>query len=118
MTASYDITTDVGKIRMLISDTNLSNPHFTDEEIKVFLGMYPGSYRLPAAQALESWAAYFAQNDDSERIGDYSYTKKQSQNMLALADKLRNAENTTPVTDWSQMDFTTFGDAELSEGGL
>ncbi len=112
MTATYDITTDCGKIRLLISDTSTVSPHFTDEEIAVFLSFYPGSYRLPAAQALESWAAALSQTADSERIGDYSYTKKQVQNMIALAEKLRNDENTMPAMDRSEMDFTTYGDIE------
>ena len=112
MTVSYDITTDTGKVRLLISDTSLTSPHFTDEEIQAFLSMYPGSIRLPAAQALESWAASLSQNADSEHIGDYSYTKKAVQNMLDTAARLRNDENTLPCADWSEMDFTTYGEVE------
>jgi hypothetical protein len=112
MTISYDINTDTGKVRLLISDTSLTTPHFTDEEIQAFLTMYPGSYRLPAAQALEAWATGLSQNADSERIGDYSYTKKQVTYMLALAERLRNDENTQPVMDWAEMDFVDFGEVE------
>jgi len=112
MTATYDLTTSIGKIRLLISDTSTTSPHFTDEEIQSFIDMYPGSYRLPAAQALEAWAASLTQNADSERIGDYSYTKKQVTNMLAVAAKLRDAENTQPAMDWAEMDFVNFGEVE------
>ena len=112
MTTSYDITTDIGKVRLLIADTVLATAHFQDEEIAYFLSMYPGSYRLPAAQALEAWASSMAQNPDSEKIGDYAYTKKQVANMLAVAEKLRSDENTQPAMDFSEMDFTTFGDVE------
>ena len=112
MTATYDVSTDIGKVRLLISDTSTTLPHFTDAEIQVFLSLYPGSIRLPAAQALEAWAASFSQNADSEHIGDYSYTKHQVQNMIALATKLRDAENTMPAMDWSEMDFTHYGEVE------
>ena len=112
MVATYDISTDIGKVRLLISDTSTTAAHFTDDEIQFFLSLYPGSYRLPAAQALEAWASSLAQNADSERIGDYSYTKKQVQNMIVLAEKLRNTENTQPAMDWAEMDFTTYGEVE------
>ena len=112
MTATYNVTTDIGKIRLMIADTSIITPHFSDEELAFFLSLYPGSYRLPAAQALEAWASAMSQTADSERIGDYSYTKKQVSNLLALATKLREDENTNPIVDWSSMDFTTYGDIE------
>ena len=112
MTATYDLTSDVGKVRLLISDTDTLNYHFADEELQIFLSLYPGSYRLPAAQALEAWAAAYSANADSERIGDYSYTQKIVINMLALAEKLRNDENNMPAMDWSEMDFINYGEVE------
>ena len=112
MTVTYDLTSDIGKVRLLISDTSLTSPYFQDEEIQVFLSLYPGSLRLPAAQTLESWAAAYSANADSERIGDYSYTQKTVTSMLALAEKLRNDENTQPVIDWASFDMTHFGEIE------
>jgi hypothetical protein len=35
--ATYDPTTDAGKVRLLISDTDVTTPIFTDVEIATFL---------------------------------------------------------------------------------
>jgi hypothetical protein len=112
MTMTYDTSTNIGKVRLLINDTSTTAAHFTDAEIQVFLDLYDSVIRLSAAQALESWASSLAQSADSERIGDYSYTKKQVNNMLALAERLRQDEYNKPAIDWSEMDFTTYGEVE------
>ncbi|MBN1690447.1 MAG: hypothetical protein JW901_05460 [Dehalococcoidia bacterium] len=84
-------------------------PHFTDEELQVFLTL-EGSVNLAAAAALEAWAASFSESATSETIGDYSYSKKSVQNKLELAQKLRDKENNTPAMGWSEMDLETFGE--------
>ena len=112
MSYSYLISNDIGKIRLMIGDNNPSSYNFQDEEIQFFLSLYPGSYRLPAAQALEAWAAQYAGNADNEHIGDYSYAQTNVTKMLDLAEKLRADEENFPVMDWASMDFTTYGDVE------
>ena len=52
MTAPYDPTTDIGKIRLLIPDRNTDDPVFTDEELQYFLDN-ESSARYAAAAALE-----------------------------------------------------------------
>jgi hypothetical protein len=104
MAITYDITTDVGKIRLLISDTSLTEAHFSDEELQVFLTM-GGSVNLGAAIALESWAANLSESMSSESIGDYSYSKKSVSNKLELAKTLRENEGNAPVMSWAEMDL-------------
>jgi hypothetical protein len=49
---SYNLTTDVGKVRLLIPDRDVADPAFSDEEIDVFL-TEEGSIRAATALALE-----------------------------------------------------------------
>lgn len=113
MTATYDLTDNIGKVRLLIGDTDVtpaSDAHFTDEEISAFLTMADDSVNIAAAIALEAWASTLSSNAESERIGDYSYSKKEASNKLTLAERLRNNEANTPASDWSEMDLVNFED--------
>lgn len=56
MTFSYDLATDVGKVRLLISDVTDAQHLFEDEEIEVFITI-EGAVVLAAAKALEVIAA-------------------------------------------------------------
>ena len=104
MTATYDLTTDIGKIRLTISDNDVTDCHFTDEELQIFLDT-EGSVNLASAAALESWAAAYALNADSERIGDYNYAQSISKKMLDLAARLRANDIATPIITWAEPDL-------------
>jgi hypothetical protein len=54
--ATYDLSTDVGKVRLLIPDRDLANPVFQDGELETFLAL-EGDVRRAAALALETIAA-------------------------------------------------------------
>lgn len=49
---TYDLTADVGKVRMLVYDTNVTYQRFSDEEIQALLDMCGSVFRA-AAQALD-----------------------------------------------------------------
>jgi len=106
MACTYDLATNRGKVRLLINDTDLAACHFSDEEVDVFLTMVSDSVILAAAYALEAWAASLTGDMESEKIGDYAYTKKQVAGKLALAERLRKAESETPYLTWAEMDLT------------
>jgi hypothetical protein len=53
MAATYDLSTLVGKVRLLITDTDVDNPIFQDAEITAFLTMQSNNVKLAAAQALD-----------------------------------------------------------------
>ena len=57
MTFSYDPTTEVGKVRMLIPDRVEENAVFSDEEIAAYLEMNEANVRRAAAEALETIAS-------------------------------------------------------------
>lgn len=52
-----DPTTDIGRVRLLISDTDPPNLLFTDAQLTAFLALNAGVVRLAAAQALLATAA-------------------------------------------------------------
>lgn len=105
MSVTYDITNDIGKVRLIAGDNDITNPIFTDEEIQIFLNI-GGSVNLASAMLLEAWASKYGANIDSESIGDYSYTQKIIGNMLSLAQRLRENESTEPVIDWGSFNLT------------
>lgn len=57
MSFDYDPTTDAGKVRLLIADTDSANPIFQDAEIDAFLSMNGSSVKRAAAAALRTIAA-------------------------------------------------------------
>ena len=103
---SYDITTNVGKVRLKIGDTDESDEVFTNTEITYFLTLYSNNINLAAADALEAWAVKYAANADSEKMGDYAYTQKAVDKMLKLANRLRETDALTPYLTWAEMDLT------------
>jgi len=105
MTYTYlPATTDVGKVRLAIGDTTEATAIFTDEELEVFLAA-EGSVSSAAAAALEAWAATYAANADSEKIGDYAYTQKIVDKLLKMATQLREKEAGTPILKWAELDL-------------
>ncbi len=106
MSFTYDTSTDVGKVRLLISDTVEATAHFSDEELETFLGMNDSSIYLAAASALEAWAATETGNFEREKIGDYEYGRGAVNKKLTLAKKYREVEAETPVFDIASMDLT------------
>lgn len=114
MTVSYDITTDVGKVRLLIGDKTITDPVFTDEELEIFIAAQT-SLNLAAAEALEAWAASYGANADSEKIGDYAYTQKIIANMLSLAKRLRDKDSSIPYLTWAEMNLSGVEDTTVSE---
>lgn len=56
MSFYYDPATTAGQVRLLITDTDVHNPIFTDEEIDAFLLMEESNVRRSAAMALDTIA--------------------------------------------------------------
>ena len=57
MAFTYDVSTSVGKVRMLIPDRVEENAVFTDEEIDAYLSMNDSNVRRAAAEMLETIAS-------------------------------------------------------------
>ncbi len=114
MTATYVITTEIGQVRRLINDTDVtpvSDAQFTDEEIQFFLNL-GGSVLMGASKALESLAAKYTASPSSETIGDYSYKQGTVKNMLDLAAQYAKQDASVPVFEIAEMDLAAIGDPD------
>lgn len=109
MAFTYDLTTLIGQLRLMIGDTDITpttDAQFSDEELQFFLTANSNNLNLAAADALEAWMASLSRELASEKIGDYSYTRKTIDNMNKLRNELRAKDESTPVFEWSQPDYT------------
>ncbi len=105
MAATYDLTTSVGQIRLMIGDTLLAEAVFTDEELTYFIGASTSLY-MAAASVLEAWIAKYTTNADSENMGDYSYTQKIVEKLNKLRNDYRQKDESIPYLTWSEWDLT------------
>jgi len=108
MTTTYDLTTSVGKLRLVIGDTTLADAVFTDEELNYFLTENSSDISLSASDALEAWAAKYGASATSENLGDYAYTQKIIEGMLTLAKKLREKAEGVPSGAAAEIAHTDF----------
>lgn len=97
MSFTYDVSTDRGKVRMLCTDRDETNPIFQDAEVDAFLAIEGGSVRLAAALALETIASdqvlvlKVVRTLDTQTDG-----AKVADSLLKRAAALREAENNDP----------------------
>ena len=108
-TWTYDITNNIGKVRLLIGDTDIdptTDAQFSDEEITYFLTANLGDLNLVAADALGAWIAALTRGFDSEKIGDYSYSRKTIENMNKLKKELEAKVANAPYLTWAEIDLT------------
>ena len=98
--------TNIEIVRLKIGDTDSTDYVFTDAQITYFLTSNSDNLNLAAADALEAWIAKYTTAPDSEKIGDYSYSQKIVANMNKLRNELRAKDETTPVFEWSEPDYT------------
>ena len=118
MTATYDLATNVGKVRLVIGDTDVTpatDAVFTDEELTYFLTENGNNINLAAADALEAWVAKYTTAPDSEHIGDYSYSQKIVDHLNKLAKELREKVEGAPVLEIASMDLTGVEDTTVEE---
>ena len=105
MTFTYLLSDNIGKIRLVIGDTT-APAVFSDEELTYFLTANSNNINLAAADALEAWAAKYTASPDSEKIGDYAYSQKITDKMLALAANLEETDASTPYLTWAEFDLS------------
>jgi hypothetical protein len=90
MSFSYDVSSDVGKVRMLIPDRDYDSKFFEDEEIEAFLGLEESNIREATALALETMASDQAMVLKVIRLMDLTTDgQKTSQALLERAKLLR-----------------------------
>ena len=107
MAHTYDLTTLIGQLRLMIGDTDITpttDAQFSDEELQVFLTANANNLNLAAAAALGAWIGKLARQPVSEKIGDYAYTMRAIENMNKLKKEYEDA--TAPYQTWSEWDLT------------
>ena len=117
-TWTYDVTNNIGKVRLLIGDTDIvptSDAQFSDEEIGVFLTMASDSILTAAGYALEAWASAITDSLISEHIGDYSYSKKDADTKRALAAEYKKEDASKPYLTWAEMNLSGVADTTIDE---
>jgi len=117
-TWTYDITTLVGKLRLMIGDTDIvptTDAQFNDEELTYFLTTNSNNLNLAAADALGAWIGALTRELKSEKIGDYSYTRDTIANMNKLKEELEDKDETTPYLTWAEMDLSGVEDTTVDE---
>lgn len=72
MSFSYDVSSDVGKIRLWIRDTDSTSALYTDEEISAMFAMNENDIRLTAAALLIALAGNKALLAKAVSAGKYS----------------------------------------------
>ncbi len=116
--ATYDLTTNVGKVRLIIGDTDVdpdADAVFLDAEITYFLTVNSNNINLAAADTLEAWIAKYTASPTTEKIGDYSYSQSTVANMNKLAKELRAKADGVPYLTWAEFDLSGVEDTTIDE---
>ncbi len=131
MSFSYDLTTTLGKMRLLISDTDPTAPQFQDEELQAFQDVtsmqvqgpqaFFGGSSIPqgellllsCAQAMDALATKVAStHGQTYTIGDFSVAAKdQVVSLQGQGQKFRDAVYNLPA--WGIIEENTCGFNEL-----
>lgn len=118
---AIDYTTDLGKVRLLIPDTDESNQLFSDAQITAFLTMEGGIVKKAAAAALETIASNEAMVSKVIRAQDLSTDgAKVAAELRARAAELRRQvdEDDPDAGGFDVVDFIdpfTRSSSELAE---
>lgn len=94
MAYTYNTATNIGKVRLLIGDTDASDVLLQDEEINVFITTY-GKLQLAASHAAMAISAKFTREAD-KRVGNLSITySNRANNYKTLSKELKNSAAST-----------------------
>lgn len=113
MSWTYDPTTDLGKMRLLVSDTDVNRPIMDDEDLQAFI-LIAGHYWPGAAMALDSIATNEVLTQKVLTImGTSTDGAKVAKELRARAMQLRKDFKTFgPVTELG------FATAEMPDGAF
>ena len=109
MAWTYDLSTNVGKVRLLTTDNDWDNQVFEDAEIQAFLDMQGDIYQAAEAVCV-TWAQSRSKIDKTIRLPDGTMaTRYTSQELIALAKSIRQMSVSNRF-GMSTMDNSTAGD--------
>ncbi len=83
MTCTYVLSTDIGKVRLAIGDTDCTEAHLSDEEIQVLLDL-SDSWQEAAVRACDTLIAKYAASATDVRMGPRAESRAQKIRHWAL----------------------------------
>lgn len=91
-TGTYDLSTNAGKVRLLIADTDTTDVLFLDAEVDAFLSMSGNGVHRAAAMAIRTIVADRAKLAKRVRREGYESEEFAVSDLLKLADTLESQE--------------------------
>ena len=117
MPFTYDLSTDRGKVRLKIRDTDTTDPDrqlFEDDEIDFFITEAGSDLNLAAAGALDSIAANAAVLAKMEKIGDYVIdSKAMAAAVMKAAQHYRSLSEQAPAFGYAEQVLSVFSWNEI-----
>lgn len=109
MSFTYNLSTSVGQLRLLIGDTTQSGALFSDEELNAFLSMNSGDIFSSAALALRRIAVNKALIAKAVSAGNYSEdTRDIPKILLSTAKDLEAASKDIPADAQVEIIYNDF----------
>lgn len=117
MAFSFDLSTDTGKIRLLIPDADADVHVFSDEDLAAFLALEGGRVKRAAALALETMASSEAYTQKAIRLLDLSTDgPKVAAELRARAKTLREQDAAAVSDEQTAEGYVGFEVAEWPLG--
>jgi len=109
MSFTFDTSTNIGKVRTLIGDTDSANVILTDEEIQVFLDLRINDIYLSSADALRRMAADKAILEKKIKAGNYEEDPRgMSKTLRELAQTYEETAANAPAEAFTETVLTDF----------
>lgn len=116
MAYTYDLSNSIGKVRLLIPDSQQTTAVFSDEEITAFLALESSSVRRATALALETIASNEALTlkvvrlldvqTDGAKLADSLLKRAATLRQQALEDDGLAGFTQWEIAEWAVDDFT------------
>lgn len=123
MSATYDVETDVGLLRLCLQDTDTDNAAFSDEELNALLAQTSNDIYMAASLGWTMVAGHKAKLAKKKSAGKFSYDTTGAANYcLQQSEKYKKLSEDTPVFDYAEWGTTDFArrqimlNAQLREG--
>ena len=114
MSFSYDLSSNIGKVRLLTTDTDYDNTIFSDEEISAFLEFEDSDVNLASARAFETIAASEVLVQKKIKLLDLTTDGPAVAAALReSADKLREQSESESDIDIIEWGLTTFNRRDI-----
>lgn len=110
MAFTYNLTTDIGKVRRDIRDIDGAQAAFTDEELTSFLAEADSNVKGAAGLALLAWAVQLSQEDELVSTGAWKGDRRnvaaKMQKIAAEYLKMAGIDGPPIAHGFAEMDWT------------